>query len=274
MSRVVFAVVDPTTDHQRALKRAIYIVKNYNTGDDRVHAYLCASSHSDADDQEALERAEISRHQLWLDKLLDEMNTDGVQITTEVVWDTDWREALAPAAEAAGAWMIIKSTYRRSPGRRRLMKTSDWRLLRTTKVPVLLLKKDQISDSGRVLLALNVNAKDEAHKLLNQRIVEFGKTISATGNFELYAVNAYQNSTHFVHPPDLAKLAGVDTQHALSVEGTPEAAIAEVVNSIDAELVIIGTVARRGITGATLGNTVERVLDNVDADLLTIVNHD
>lgn len=152
------------------------------------------------------------------------------------------------------------------------MKTSDLRLLRTAHCPVLLLKRDVGADSRRVLVAVNIAAKDPAHVALNERIIQYAHNIVAMRGAELHAVNAYADSEHFIHPPDLAKRIGIERVQAHSVRGTPEKAIAEVAEQIDATLVIVGTVARKGITGATLGNTVERVLDHVDSDMLTIVH--
>jgi universal stress protein E len=272
MTQPIFAVIDPTTDNQRALQRSLMIIRNFGAEGQGIHAFICAYSGADADDAEALERVEIARHTAWLDSILDQADTAGIEITKQVVWDRDWREAIAPAAQAADAAMIVKSTYRRSPARRRLMKTSDLRLLRTAHCPVLLLKRDAVPDGRRVLVAVNIAAEDPPHVALNERIIAYAHNIVATRGAELHAVNAYTDSDHFIHPPDLAKRIGIDRAQAHSVAGTPEKAIAEVADQIDAQLVIIGTVARKGLTGATLGNTVERVLDHVETDMLTIVH--
>ena len=60
------------------------------------------------------------------------------------------------------------------------------------------------------LLALNLNAKDDAHLALNQKIVETGKRIRGdTGDVELHVVNACPDVDRLVQPTELAQLADV-----------------------------------------------------------------
>ena len=53
-------------------------------------------------------------------------------------------------------------------------------------------------------------------------------------------------------------------------EGLPERVIPQVAKEIDAELVIIGTVGRVGISAALIGNTAEHVIDALNCDVLAI----
>jgi universal stress protein E len=42
-------------------------------------------------------------------------------------------------------------------------------------------------------------------------------------------------------------------------------------NSIDADLVILGNVGRQGLSGLTVGNTAEKILTDIKADVLVLV---
>ncbi len=266
----ILAVIDPTTDTQIALQRAIAIAASSGAN---VKAYLCAFSTLETDDKEALERVETARQQAWLDKVIAETDCRDVEVTPHVQWDPDWREAVALAADELDCGVIVKSTYVHSAARRKLLKSSDLRLLRTAKCPIVLTKKPVGAEfKGLVLIALNLGADDEAHRKLNEAIIEAGNNvIRRRPEARLHAVNAYSGSDQFIHPPDLAKYAGIERDHAHVAEGPPEKVISEVAAELDADLVIIGTVARKGITGVTIGNTAERVLDQLDADVMTIV---
>ena len=50
------------------------------------------------------------------------------------------RDAIAPAAERAGADLVVKAASSHSGTGRRLLKTSDWTLLRNSHCPVYLVK--------------------------------------------------------------------------------------------------------------------------------------
>jgi universal stress protein E len=53
-------------------------------------------------------------------------------------------------------------------------------------------------------------------------------------------------------------------------EGLPEAVIEHVAIKIDAELVILGTIGRTGISAALIGNTAEHVIDQLNCDVLAL----
>ena len=53
-------------------------------------------------------------------------------------------------------------------------------------------------------------------------------------------------------------------------EGLPEEVIAKIIQSTDAQLLVIGSVGRIGKTNETMGNTAEIVLNNIKCDVLTI----
>lgn len=264
----LLAIVDPTTDDQRALRRALHIARR---GGAAVHAFLSCHSTADAADPEALRRVEVARNGLWLDDLLRSMDTEGVTVTQEVAWSDDWRASFASAAERAGCDAIVKSTHTHSAPRRRLLKTSDWALLRSAHCPVLLVKRASVAPSRRILVAVNPGVEDAAHQALNVQIADIGRTLTeGRGDLELHAVCAYSGSDRFTHPPELAEFAGIDESRAHCKAGDPEDVITALAAELDAELVVLGTVGRSGLGGLTKGNTAERILDRLETDVLVV----
>lgn len=67
-----------------------------------------------------------------------------------------------------------------------------------------------------------------------------------------------------------AKKYGITTANTYVKEGLPEKVIPMVAKDIDAELVIIGTVGRVGLSAALIGNTAEHVIDELDCDVLAV----
>jgi universal stress protein E len=63
---------------------------------------------------------------------------------------------------------------------------------------------------------------------------------------------------------------GVPDEKCIVKEGLPEKVIPQVAKDIDAELVIIGTVGRVGLSAALIGNTAEHVIDELNCDVLAI----
>ena len=267
--RKIFAVIDPTTDKQAALIRAELIASQDSTV--ALHVYEAIFATTDNFDADALQRVELSRHRAWVESLVAPIRIAGNDVTVEVEWSKEWRDAIAPAAERAGADLIVKAASSHSGAGRRLLKTSDWTLLRNSHCPVYLVKNDSTETGAKVLVALDMRREDDLHNRLNEQVLAYGRALVANiPGSSLHAVTAYPNPDNFVYPGDLAEKAGIESNCAHAIEGSPESVISEVAEEIAANIVIIGTAAREGIKAAVIGNTVEKILDGVDSDILTV----
>ncbi|GJM13239.1 MAG: hypothetical protein DHS20C12_16420 [Pseudohongiella sp.] len=265
----IFAVIDPTTDKQNALIRAGRVASQNPAV--ALHVYEAIFSTTDNADGDALKRAELSRHHAWVESLVEPMRAAGNDVTVEIEWTSKWREAIAPAAERAGADLVIKAASSHSGTGRRLLKTSDWTLLRNTNCPVYLVKNDSLESEAKILVAVDMKRDDDLHNKLNEKVLAYGRAlVEGIADSSLYAVTAYPNSDNFVYPGDLATKVGIDNTAAYAVEGAPESVIPEIAQQIGASIVIVGTAAREGLKAAVIGNTVEKILDGVDSDILAV----
>lgn len=263
--RRILAVIDPTSNDQWALKKAISVARGGKQAE--VIAYACIFSYLQCEDVNDLKQAEMARYEPWLDKIIAGIDTGGVKVTPRIDWDPDWREAIHFAADDLGASLIVK----RASGRSSALSNSDRRVLRTAKGDVLLVKREPRVETRRILIALNPNARDKDHQKLDEMIVAVAERIqSRKPDIEIHAVSAYQESDHFVHPPDLAKKAGIDRARAHVREGAPEKVISDIARELDADLVVIGCVARKGLAGLTIGNTAEKILGGVTSNILVV----
>ena len=62
----------------------------------------------------------------------------------------------------------------------------------------------------------------------------------------------------------------IQNSNCLVEQGLPETAIPKIAEQLDAELVVIGTVGRVGISAALIGNTAEHVIDALNCDVLAV----
>jgi universal stress protein E len=262
----IFTVIDPSTDEQRALTRALHIAERTNAA---VHAYLCCYSSLKTNNVQALQRAEIARHELWLEQIIASANLGGIDITTQVEWSEDWRETLARAAAEYDCDLIVKAASQHSTPGRYLLKTADWAVLRNAQCPVLLIKRDSVAPVQRVLIAVNPKVEDAQHRQLNEDIISIGKQITeGADNSELHAVCAYDGKEPITFAPELARLVSIDESRAHSASGSADDVIVDCATLLESELVVVGTVSRSGLSGVTRGNTAERALDRLATDVL------
>lgn len=265
----IFVVIDPTTDNQTALANVAKIVSQSTQVS--LHVYEAIYSTRDNADPDALQRVVLDRHQAWVESLVKPIRAAGNEVTVEIEWTSKWRDAIAPAAEKSGADLIVKTASVHGGAGRRLLKTSDWTLLRNSHCPVYLIKKDVIEDGVKVLVALDIARDDELHSILNEKVLEYGRAfVGSFPDSSLHAVNAYPSSETFIHQCDLAATTGIERTYAHTVEGAPEKVIPEIAEQIDAGIVVIGTAARHGYEAMVIGNTVEKILDSLDANILTV----
>ncbi len=85
--------------------------------------------------------------------------------------------------------------------------------------------------------------------------------------------NAIRNDTKQSHKNKMQALLDEQelsdvTRHI--VEGRPDIVIPEVATQINAQLLILGTVGRTGLSAAFIGNTAEYILANLNCEILTL----
>ncbi len=262
----ILAVVDPTRDEQWALQKAVMIAKNRE--DSNVYAFLCAYSKAECDDPAELRAVEVRRHSAWLDERIADYAVEDVNIVPIVEWSADWRAAIVNAAMDSGVNLVVK----RASGRPKSLASSDRQLIRSLKSALLLVKHEPAAEMKKVLVAVDFNAADPNHVALNEAIMALGKRIRGSNDaIELHAVSAYPESGKFVHPPDVAKTLEIERSQAHVRHGSAADVIPGTANEIGADLVIVGSVGRSGLSALTSGNTSEKILTDIFADVLVLV---
>mgnify|MGYP000565800368 CR=1 FL=1 len=167
-----------------------------------------------------------------------------------------------------------------------LLAPMDWRLLRETPCPVLLVKNPERWAGGKVLAAINPLSRKEAMDRHNQTVMMVSGFLSSQIGAELHTVSAAPSPMLGADAEmQVPMLIERRTRQAVDKlveqmciepvanhvgEGPPHFLIPNVANDIEASLVVIGTHARTGLTGALLGNTAEQILDRLDTDILVL----
>lgn len=266
-SLCIMTVIDPTRDDQWALKKALAIARSRPGS--TISAFLAVFSDTRCDIPERLRQVELARQRLWLDAQLKSLDLNGVAVQAEVVWNADWREAVCLAAVRGRYDLVIKHASDRPSS----LANSDRQLIRSLHGSALLLvKRDPQQELRKVLIAVDFNAADESHAELNKAIIALGQKLRGSSEaVELHSISAYPEADRFVHPPDVAKLLGIARSHAHVQQGSAAEVIPKVAKRIHADLVIVGNVGRIGVAGVTVGNTSEKILAELEADVLVMV---
>jgi universal stress protein E len=121
-----------------------------------------------------------------------------------------------------------------------------------------------------VLVAVDICAKKESYDRLNQNVISFGKRVLDNHSAEVHYINAFQDFEWVPDKQELIRNHGIESDKIHIQWGDPERAIVAQAKKLDAHLVVVGNSARSGVSAAFLGNTVEKVLDKLECDVLSM----
>jgi len=255
----VFVVIDPTRLTQPALEKAEWVAgRNGAT----LHVYCCLWD-PDVDRNEETAANAIEETRAWLGRVTAASQAKGLEVVVDVDWAPDWRERIPVAARERGADLIVKNVSRHSQVRRRLMQTSDWTLLRNTACPTLLVDPGRHAQPKRLLAAVKLKPGDETHSLLNDKVIGMAHRVAGVLDAELHAVTVYKGDDVYFDRQRFADSCGLPRNRVHATDGAAPRGIAEVARSISADALIIGCAAGKG-------HTAQRVIDEVDTDVIVI----
>ena len=264
----VFVVFDPTRQEQPALQRAALIAGETGSA---LHVFACIYSDLDKSAEKSQDVKDLIEEQREiLNNAVAPLRANGLEVGTEVEWDKDWYQSVVRASLRNSADVVLKSSYRHSSTQRMLNRTSDWTLIRECLCPVMLVKEDTDQGSRRVLAAIDIRAANEPYEDLNQRIINFSQKVMDNDHAEVHFINAHKELSAYPDRNALIRTCGVESDRIHIQLGEPEDVIVENARELNAGLVIIGNAARSGISALINGNTVEKVVDRLECDILSM----
>lgn len=292
----VLVVLDPSVAEQKALNRAVELAK---LQDCQLTAFLSIYDFSyemttmlSGEERESMRQAVINDRELWISELIADYKEQGLNIDIQVVWHNRPFEAIVQAVLEKAYDLVIKGTHDHDVLKSMIFTPTDWHILRKCPCPVLLVKDHEWPEQGNIIAAVNAGSEQAHHSSLNQRIIQQSKQLAALLNGKVQLVNAFPgtpvniaieipefnpqeyNQTMKTHHLDsVQKLAlefDLPAQQTHVQEGMPEDVIPKLAQQLDAEMVVIGTIGRTGLSAAIIGNTAEHVIDRLDCDVLAV----
>jgi len=241
----------------------------------------------DAHQRRALRESVVKERERWLRGLVVDSGLAAADVTTEVVWTDDIAGWVASCATERKIDLVFKSVHHSQT----LLHTPlDWELLRSCPAPLYLAATAATGAAGNVLATIDLRHTDRKHQLMNLRVLDAALRFVGLGKGKLHIVHAVETPVG---------VAGLDTLAPARLErelksrarelleaqlepyGIPRtrihlpvgkvgAAVAGVADQVKAELVVVGTSARRGLGAVLLGNSAEKILARMPCDVLAV----
>ena len=209
------------------------------------------------------------------------------KVGLKVVWEKDIEKWIIRQCAGDRYTKVVKTGNRTES----LVHTStDWELLRKCPVPVLLVSKKKWHRTRPVMVTLDLSTDVLTKQALNGKVLGTAQTLAQALGVELEIIAAIEIPTlladlDLVDPLDYARQAREAMKPQIKKLATqfdiPESAfhckrgpVEKVINSraasVRAQIVVMGTVARRGVKARLVGNTAEKVLRHLKTDVLAI----
>jgi universal stress protein E len=292
----ILVVIDPTTNDQIALKRAIQLAKHSKA---KITAFLSIFDFSyemttilSSHEREIMRSTVIDDRKQWVEEIVAEHDPETLVIESRVVWHNRPFEAIINQVINNKFDLVIKGTHQHDKLKAVIFTPTDWHVLRKCPCPVLLVKDHNWPQNGNILAAINIGSDEEEHQSLNKIITEEANNLAKLINANVHLVNSFPGTpvniaieipefnaqeyndnmlkSHLQAMANHAESFNVNTDLTYVREGLAEDIINEVAGEIDAELVILGTIGRTGFSAAIIGNTAEHVIDQLKCDVLAL----
>jgi universal stress protein E len=220
------------------------------------------------------------------------VESEGVRASSKAVWSHPMHAAVATEVDASGADLVIAAPANLHQGggsRSGGLTHGDWQVVTSTRVPLLIVKSD-----GRTAYRSIVAAVDPFHThakpaALDHDVLRAAKELQERTGATLAALHCHFPIEYFgadlarIPPSDprlvdarleavraLCAETHIPTEAARLVAGAPHSVLTDMQQRHEADLIVMGALARGRFSELVLGNTAERVLHYGSGDVLTV----
>jgi universal stress protein E len=283
----ILVIIESGAEKQPALERAMELAKcaeaelelfvsDYST-------YLEDGYYFDPVRARELRREHGEKTLGVLEQLAEPLRENGLEVSCATAWGNPPYEEIIRRVDELKPDLVIKSTRHHERLTRLLLANDDWELIRYCPAPLLLVKDRSWAGQPKFVASVDPEHSHDKPAALDHKLVRAAAELARVsgGSVHLY------HSTHL--PPlagmypiesdyrvDTAKIKDLGAQHNVpedhcyvsDVEITRS--LPELVNLIQASVVVMGAVSRSRLDRMLIGNTAEKVLDKLECDVLVI----
>jgi universal stress protein E len=217
---------------------------------------------------------------------VDQYRIGDRKIKTQVVWAEDIHNWINRRAE--GDYAAVVKTRHQSESLAHM--STDWHLLRGCPAPVLLVGRKKWKKGGGIIATVDLDTSNRTKRKLNVDVVLEARHYAAMFDLPLSVLAVIEVPTLLADldlvdtktwakqrkeelQPVLEALAeetGLPTSTFKLKRGPVAKTIVSEASQQKAQLVVMGTVARKGVKAQVMGNTAEDVLTLLKSDTLTL----
>ena len=297
----ILAVIDPTVEDQPAMRRAAWLAKKTGAELELLvcyyNEYLSGDRLFDSPSLEKARKEVIGNQEQHLEELAEPLRKGGIVVRTSAVWDHPLFEGIVRHAVEGSADIVFKDTHHHSIAARALLTNTDWNLIRTCPVPLWLVKPRDMDDSPVFVAAIDPMNQHDKPAALDDEILHLAKMLGEKSGGAVHAFHSYdpriavapatanayipvslpfdeiEQQMHEDHQKRFGEITSfheIDDEHSHLVAGLAHEELPAIADELDADVVIMGAVARNRWKRLFIGATAERTLEHLPCDLVIV----
>jgi universal stress protein E len=295
----ILVIVDPTASEHPAIAKAAVLAEKFKA---RIELFVC--------DTKSTREMRFATHvrtrpghpfpvniKALLESQAAPLRSRGLDVNTECAHADALHLGLIDRTRHTNADLVIKDTHHHSLAQRTFLTNTDWQLIRSCPVPLLLTKNTRWADVPRIFAAVDPGHVNDKPEMLDHWIVEHAALLAQRLEGELHVVHVYLPMAIIgaatagnpplaavVTPEDLAVEEGnrrklldaLRTEYHLGPErihvevGGPAEVLPRAAQSLHADVLTMGAIARSGLKRIFIGSTAEDVLERLPCDALIV----
>jgi len=294
MFKKVLVLADGDDPHQPALRRALECLAE--GGEIEVFAIvyepMLEGYLGNKQIYEPLRRRVLDERRERAAALARAVESQGVRSSSKAVWSHPLHAAVAAEVETSSVDLVVAAPANLHQGggaRSAGLTHGDWQVVTSSRAPLLLVKSDGRTPYGHIVAAVDPFHTHAKPAALDREILRVASGVQRRTHATLAAVHCYVPLEYFgadltrtpASDPRLvdARLeavrslcaeAGIPEAAAKLVAGAPHSVLTDLQQRGEADLVVMGALARGRFTELVLGNTAERVLHHGNGDVLVL----
>jgi universal stress protein E len=299
----ILAVIDPTVDAQVAAMKAARLARASGAS---LELFACDFDPSltgapffDTDELRRMREEFVAERAEYLEGLAEELRLTDLEVATHVHWDNPLYEGILRRVREFPPDLVVKDTHYHSPLRRSLFTNTDWQLVRSCPVPLLLARQTDWPARPLVLAALDPDRRHDKPAALDGDILDTANVLARALGGTVEAVHAFfpaallaatsgmagapiaadmtltdlleterQRVTADVR--EVARAGGLEPSAVRVLQGSAADLLPRHAEATHAAMMVMGAVARGRVRELFIGSTAERVLDRLSCDVLVV----
>ncbi|NNC76782.1 MAG: universal stress protein [Woeseiaceae bacterium] len=251
-----------------------------------------------------LTKIAVAEKSAKLEKVVTASRELGVDMSADVLIGKPFLEIIKKVVRE-NYDLVIKTENQKSGLKKSIFGSTDMNLMRKCPCPVWITKSNGETSYRCIVAAVDNDPEEPVTSELNQQILEMSFSLALSESSDLHIVNAwyfeyesYLRSPHIGLSEDevdeivegefaarKAWLKQVVEKYGVTkgtdqikyvepvlhvVKGEPSATVAGIAAEFGADLVVMGSVGRTGISGFFMGNTAEDIVAQLECSILTV----